>query len=171
MEKSLNIHFQLSPIVIAWSIWIIVSALFMRQILTLVVRIMGHSYVAYLIWLLFGILFLPVVLFELKRLHRVLLFSAVFLPALFLFSLLPVAEERFHFLEFGILGWMIMRENSERRFEGILVATMLGLCVAAMDESLQLIIPWRVGDVRDILFGTAGSLWGALSYAVSFLRE
>ena len=86
-------------------------------------------------------------------------------------STLGIFQERLHLVEYGILGLILFSANKGR---GIGIAFFLTLtlgCVAAsLDETLQWILPYRVGDFRDVLFDLIGVAWGATLRWSSSLR-
>ncbi len=76
------------------------------------------------------------------------------------------AVERFHFVEYGLLALLYHRVWRDRRDLSAFALPMLaGLLVAIGDELLQWFIPFRVGEMRDVLLnGVAlgcGLLFGA----------
>lgn len=98
---------------------------------------------------------------------------------------LPVAkvpEEKFHLLEYGLLGGLVYAALSERRdarppaarrpplylrlapFSAFLLATLLGF----VDEVIQGILPSRVYDIRDVLLN---ALAAGLAIAAIWGRE
>lgn len=66
-----------------------------------------------------------------------------------------------HFTEFMILG--VLGRNAmqymEVHFKGI-CAMVFCVCIAAVDETLQLFVSGRAGRVQDVLIDSAGALVG-----------
>jgi len=105
---------------------------------------------------------------------------------------LPLAEERTHIITYGILGFLWGQKRSvegtgkeERESDGraniiasiifpsiifpsinffniIFRGVLAGVIVSILDEGLQAVLPYRVGDMRDVYINTASSLWGSL---------
>lgn len=80
-----------------------------------------------------------------------------------------------HFTEFAVLGvlavllFTVLRQNVPRTF---LYAGMLGLCVAFCDETIQLFVPGRSGQLTDVWIDTAGVVVGtAIALGVRVLRR
>ncbi len=77
---------------------------------------------------------------------------------------LPVAislerpEERIHFLEYFLLGFMV-RWAINGRSRQVVFAIFIG----ALDEFIQYLLPQRVGDLRDVIFNMVASIAGLWS--------
>ncbi len=69
---------------------------------------------------------------------------------------LPQAEERLHLLLFGLFGYLSLSSL------GVARAAFAVLAVALLDEGLQGLLPYRVGDWRDVLTNLLSGLGGAL---------
>lgn len=91
---------------------------------------------------------------------------AWFLP---LFLIVPLllerVEERVHFLTFGLFGGLSMALFPPR---AALVICFLG---AAGDELLQLYLPDRVGDWRDVAFNALASFGAAIFFYTAVLSR
>lgn len=78
---------------------------------------------------------------------------------------LEISEERFHLLEFGLLGIVLSRDSSRieslQKWQQISLAIAAGTLVGVLDEGWQGILPNRVCDGRDILLNLVGVLWGS----------
>lgn len=72
--------------------------------------------------------------------------------------LLELPEERVHIILFGFLGFLLGVHSQRPALQWIL----LGLIIAALDEGLQALLPYRVGDLRDIIINSLSLLLGAL---------
>lgn len=82
-------------------------------------------------------------------------------------QLLPRAEERWHVVQYGLLGvlvWLAIGSRFERR---ILVAALLVGVAGWLDEGVQLILPDRVYDWMDVGLNAASGLAGALILGLS----
>ena len=97
-----------------------------------------------------------------KVLKTAILLAAVLIAA---FNM-EISVERMHLIKYGAMGFLygtdIIRQNSglKRRY-AFSLATLFCTAVAAIDETNQLFIPNRVGDLRDVAFGGVSSMWGA----------
>lgn len=80
-----------------------------------------------------------------------------------------------HFLEFCSLGVMLswlVRMLRDKAWECILVPLIAGVAVAALDETIQLFIPGRGPQIRDVGIDSLGVLLGiALVWLISKLKK
>lgn len=147
-----------------WILFIWSAAFYMRQVLNQFVTVFGRDGVAVAIWIMFGLsgLFLFrsfTFRFEVKH----LLTAAVYILVIAVAFSIKMPEERVHIIKFGILGWLLAADNYSRA--GYIVALQsvaVGFFVAGIDELIQLFLPYRVGDPRDVAFGVIGALLGAI---------
>ncbi len=57
---------------------------------------------------------------------------------------------------------MAMMEKREQHFwKAFTFAFFVALATACADETFQVFLPYRVGDIRDVGFGIVGGCWGA----------
>ena len=78
--------------------------------------------------------------------------AVVFVYVYFTISLWDRPEEAIHFLEYGILGFLLYQALRHHiRDKGIyFIAFLMGALVGIIDEALQWMIPRRVWDFRDL---------------------
>lgn len=78
--------------------------------------------------------------------------------------------ERFHFIEYGLLGALILRASLRSRpgdwKVGFGLAALVLVALGVMDEVFQYLLPNRVFEWRDIWFNIAGGLIGFGAYLV-----
>ncbi len=69
-------------------------------------------------------------------------------------------EETFHFIQYGVLSWLLFRAFSQgiRGPSVFFAASMAGICVGIVDELIQWIMPTRTFDFRDIGFNALAVL-------------
>lgn len=73
-----------------------------------------------------------------------------------------------HFIEFGILGFLLYM-TYKKKFSNYLLALVVlghGLLVAITDESIQLLIPNRAGQITDVLIDFSGVL---IAFVICFI--
>ena len=75
----------------------------------------------------------------------------------------PYATEKIHILEYGLLGWLAMRDFSRQDRSGletVLYTFIFVLVTSLLDEGFQKLLPWRVFEVRDILTNLVSGILG-----------
>jgi len=73
---------------------------------------------------------------------------------------LEVPSERIHFLEYGILGFLVTKVVERLNWKSISLALLFVTSVGALDEGIQWILPNRVGDLRDVVMNLIGGGMG-----------
>jgi len=108
-----------------------------------------------------------------KPLTYLLILGLIFLYVVFFAWKSAHPEERIHFLEYSLLGFLILRLCllNHGNFASYLLAALIVTGFGAMDEVIQYFTPRRIFDVQDILInsigGIMGLLWGLiLSYEI-----
>ena len=155
----------MSKLAMFWVAYLLISPVFMRQVLNFILKFLGRNELAVIFWALF-LLGGGVASFCLYKsrpsLRRIFLFSGVFAVGLFYASQVKVVEERMHLINFGLLGWLIVKDigRLEKGVMGIGTALLCCIFVAALEETLQLWIPDRMATIQDVLLGVVGSFWG-----------
>ncbi len=69
-----------------------------------------------------------------------------------------------HFTEFAVLGVLaviLFGGRCKCLWNGLLFATMTGIATALCDETIQLLVPGRSGQISDVWIDVAGSTTGA----------
>lgn len=144
----------------------------MRQVLKAFVSKFGTSLVPLVIWLLFIIMGYVFVSSTIKRPQNSILFAVIFITGILYALSFPITEERAHLVKFGVLGWLLARDYWDKYKERVILGSILiAFIVAMLDESLQYFLPYRVSDIRDVIFGTIGGLWGGALYCASRTRS
>ena len=88
---------------------------------------------------------------------------------------LNVPDKLVHATEFAILGFLALRARAgggitlDRR--AVVVALMIGICVGALDENYQRLIPQRDSSAKDWVADVVGTALGVLIAAGLFLRQ
>lgn len=94
--------------------------------------------------------------------------SAVAIGASYTRASALVETELFHFVEYGLLGWLWYRAVGEvegRRVEDaslVVVPLLAGTVVGTLDEFFQWFIPIRAGEARDVMLNVVGAGCGLL---------
>ena len=69
-------------------------------------------------------------------------------------------EERLHFLEYGLLGFLFVKAFNSTSVRTLTFSALLVTLVGSIDELIQGFLPNRVGDLRDVLMNAVGGLLG-----------
>jgi VanZ like protein len=81
---------------------------------------------------------------------------------------LHIPEERVHFLQYGLLGLLVLKTCRVQGVTQYAIATLFVVAVGAGDEFVQWLLPNRVGDLRDVglnaLAGAMGTWIGKSLY-------
>lgn len=91
---------------------------------------------------------------------------------------IELPEERTHLIEYGLLASLIHKALQERQKNGIkipflaLFAILLNGLIGCIDETIQLFLPNRFFDYRDIIFnGLAGFMVISVRGAIAWVRN
>lgn len=170
--KKLDIRIRLSPLTLGLALYIVLSAFLMRQTLQWLEGTLGSRGIAWLLWVGLA-LGAGAGAFHLRSSRpgpvRICAFFLV-LAAGFLFAAsMKVVAERIHLIQFGLLGWLAVRDTDAPKNTRLRLFPAIFFCLAvgAIDEICQFYYPLRVGDVRDILFAGGGGLWGAAAFLLA----
>ncbi len=153
---------NISLISAIYSIYLVVSASFMRYILNFINSGMKNFLpLSIFISVLFAFFFLSLFFFLIARKKFInLLFLMVIFVLIVLYTLsFEIIEERIHILQFGLLGFLVSLDNKNRWY---LFPLIWVFTITTIDEVFQFYLPNRVGDIRDILFGVVGGMFGII---------
>ncbi len=143
----------------------------MRQVLDFVYASVGKQAAIVTLGVAFAIIF-AVILWWARGLkitiNRKLLLLIVVVLGLYWSWSFKIVAERIHILEYGLLGYWIARDLLKGRINIVAgTLTILVLCAFAfLDEGFQYFLPYRVFDLRDIVFNLAGGAWGACLFLI-----
>jgi len=155
----------ISKITMLWAAYLIISPVVMRQVLNFIIKLLGKSGLAIILWVIFLSAGEGAAFFLYKSrpaIWRIFLFCGIFAVGLFYASQVKIIAERMHLINFGLLGWLIIKDISrfKKGIMGIGLSLLFCLFVAIIEETLQLWIPYRVGDINDVLRAVMGGVWG-----------
>lgn len=155
----------ISKITAFWAVYLIISPIFMRQVLNSILKIIGRPGVSIMLWVIFltGLILAFLYFYRSRPTKgRILLFLVISAVWLFYASTMKITDERIHLINFGLLGWLFMRDigKFKKGFKEIGLSLILCVLVAIIEETYQRWIPGRVSDIRDVLFAAIGSISG-----------
>ena len=78
---------------------------------------------------------------------------------------MPIIEERFHFIIFGLFGYL-----SSTVFP-VKITFSICISISVLDEALQWYLPDRVGDLFDVAVNTLASVAGASFSYISWKQK
>jgi len=161
-----------------WSfIWAYIALIYltlplMRNILRWIKSSFGPESLSLGLNLLLACAALALLATALRHGLKTLLLIAVPLAAMGSLALqLPIAEERIHFLQYGLLGLLVVKTTRLRSTLQLLAAGLFVIAVGGGDELIQWWLPNRVGDWRDVGINTLAGLLGVAMGASLFWRE
>ena len=97
--------------------------------------------------------------FMYSRYRNILILALMVLVSLAIFKIIPLPIERIHFIEYGILGWLVWRASGKGK-RGFALSMGYILAISVLDEVIQGILPNRVYDIRDIWMNVTGGCIG-----------
>lgn len=151
-----------SNVTIAWGGFIILSASFMRQLYTLASATISKEAIAAMIWIaLFSIVI--ILLYSARAYKRKIFTAALPLSAALMFAYsMEISEERIHIIKYGFLGFLLFRDFIKFGIPlSYKLVLLWGFFIGSIDETFQWILPYRVGDIRDIFIDTVAVILGA----------
>jgi hypothetical protein len=167
----MEINIRISKTTIGFAIFIVISASFMRQLLNFLESSIGMSGVSVIlsIFFLVGGAVTSLYLYKSRpALWKIFLFGGVLAAGFFYAWQMKIIAERLHLIKYGLLGWLISKDIIKPikiPFRA-LVAVLFCLSVSGVDEIYQFFLPWRVGDIRDVLFAGVGGIWGITLFLI-----
>lgn len=130
----------------------------MRPLLGLFYKSIGRPKVVLAVnaLLIFAALFVAVKSIRdgIKRFLLIVIPLAMLMAVAFM---LNTPEERVHFMEYGILGFLLIKAFDGQGFYPALITVVI---IGAGDEIIQGILPNRVGDIRDVVMNAGGGAIG-----------
>jgi VanZ family protein len=132
----------------------------MRPLLDFLYASMGMAVMSVLVNSVLGLLAaLVIFLAARKGVARFLLIAVPLIVALAFIYPMERPEERVHFLEYGLLGFMVFSAIGTRPAR-IALALVFVLFAGALDEFIQLLLPNRVGEIKDVALNFIGGGMG-----------
>lgn len=171
---TIKINFPYGTRTVFLSLFIIISALCMRQVLNFFLLFATRRQLAYTLagaMLMAGGVLVYLLLKERAWRRLAIIFAMMIALALFAQSI-PLPEERFHLLEFFFVGYLAADDGRlSPMWRRVFWALVAALAIPALDEGFQYFIPWRVADIRDVGFGFVGAACGVLFNCLYFPKQ
>jgi VanZ family protein len=159
-----------SKFTLCFSAYIVASAFFMRQVLNFILSYANREMLSVILWLAAAFIFIFIMFYFIRmragKRRLVVLLLALTSCCLYLRSI-GIVEERVHIFQFALLGWMA--SNDFKRFKpvpSLIISLLFCMLVAGIDEAVQHYLPYRYGDMRDVVFAGWGSFFGSILYRI-----
>lgn len=168
-----------SKLTYIYGISIIISASFLQQILVFLNKTFGDKFVELFFYLFcligIGYFFTRVITKQFLTLKQIIITEIIIILTIVLMWIQPDFAEKTHVVLYGCLGYLAVRDlccKNLGAFRILLYASIFTFLISLLDELFQAILPYRVGDLRDILTNTCGSFLGfALYLALNQFRR
>ncbi|MFZ2357470.1 MAG: VanZ family protein [Candidatus Omnitrophota bacterium] len=141
----------------------------MRQVWEFFGKVFGQDNVEIFCILLF-LATAILILTRIIRFHFSILRSIVNL-AVIIFAFIfawrqPFFTERIHILEYGLLGWLAVRDFSRNKtpLKAVLFTMLFIFLVGSIDEFFQKLLPYRVGEIRDVITNIISGVLGIILF-------
>ncbi len=163
-----------SPATIAFGLGVAVSASFVLQLTNFFVEIFGEEafkLVFVCLCLLVAALYTLHIARERMHILGVAVSLIVFLLAFLLMKRQLFFAEITHVLEYGVLGYLASRDlfrTTREISKGIVWVALFVACISLLDEGFQMVLPYRVFELRDITTNVVGGFLGIAQYKVYY---
>ncbi|MFH0738872.1 MAG: VanZ family protein [Candidatus Omnitrophota bacterium] len=158
---------RISKLTIFLGIYLIASAAFSRQLWEFIQGVLGkhNAHIAGVTFLVGFAIFVLAVTFKARlNILRLLVRVLVIASAFFFAWRQPFFVEKFHVIEYGLLGWLACRDLNKNKvsFKNIILALLFASLVGVLDEGFQKLLPYRVCEIRDMLTNIVSVSFGVL---------
>ena len=152
-----NSRAMISKTTYIYGFFLVLAASFLQQVLTFANKIFGENNIKIIFYLmcLIGVCFL---LFRIINNHldfkHILVIVTTLTFSWFLISVQQFFGEKTHVILYGILGYITIQDIYKKNigtFRALLYTGCFTFLISFLDEIFQAILPYRVGEVRDIL--------------------
>lgn len=153
-----------------YGFFLILAASFLQQVLTFLNKIFGENNIKTIFYLicLVGVCFL---FFQVLKNHLgfkyILIIVTTIIFSGFLISIQPFFGEKTHVILYGILGYIAIQDIYKKNigtFRALLYTGYFTFFISFLDETFQAILPYRVGEIRDVLTNMLSIGTGILLY-------
>ncbi|MFH0913594.1 MAG: VanZ family protein [Candidatus Omnitrophota bacterium] len=161
---------RLSKFTLSLSIYVIISSIFMQQVWDTYKTIWGIKWLT----LAFGIsclLIIAAILYQNIKSGldtKKLVLTCALCAWGFIFAWRqPYFSEKAHVLEFGLIGWLAMRDlakTEKHSLKGVLFASIFAAIIGYLGEGIQKFLPWRVFEIRDIITNVLSGILGVILF-------
>jgi len=149
-----------------WAIWIYIIVIYstlpvMRYVLNFIKEEVGKDQLLLLVNVSLIVPSVFILIFLLRKgVLKTLLAAIPLAVTAYYVYFMKIPEERVHFLQYGLLGVLVLKTVKKETWTGVLMALLFTVLVGCGDEFIQWLLPNRVGEVRDVMINTAASALG-----------
>lgn len=154
----------------AYGIFLVISASFLQQIFFFLNKILGEYTVGFCFFCLL-IIFIFILIYQaIKNNHtgdKLTLLLSLIIFSVILISVQRFFAERAHVIMYGFLGYWAIKDVCKakpEKIKAIIYASFFTLLINISDEIFQAILPYRVGELQDILTNYLSSAIGIMFY-------
>ncbi len=158
---------KLSGVTVGFGIYIVASAAFMLQVRNWLFKSLGNAVMLNSVKLCFALAFVLSAIYAFKTgvgLFRVCILSLVFILGYLFSAWQPYFSEQTHVLTYGLLGYMaagdLIKGMKNATFKNTGQTVCFVSCISASDEIFQAFLPYRVGDIRDVITNVISATLG-----------
>ncbi|MFQ5647198.1 MAG: VanZ family protein [bacterium] len=112
------------------------------------------------VWLVLGAVFFLAYLSKRLGFFEITVVSFFLLMGIIASIKYSIPEERIHFLEYGILGHLVLKAAGNKRKSGLWFSLLFVIIIGIGDEAMQVFLPNRVGDLKDVYMNIFGGCLG-----------
>jgi VanZ family protein len=149
-----------------WAIWMYIILIYstlpiMRHVLNFVKEHLGRDHLLLIVNISLLVPTVLVLIFVVRKgLGKILWVSIPLAATAYYVYFMKIPEERVHFLQYGLLGILVLTTVKKETWEGLLMALTVTVLVGCGDEFIQWLLPNRVGEIRDVMINAAASVLG-----------
>lgn len=160
---------RINKVTAGFGLYIIISASFMRQVWEFLGKAFGQNNVKIFCILLFlatAILIIThIIRFHFSTLRIIVNLTVIIFAFIFAWRQ-PFFTERMHILEYGLLGWIAVRDFSKSKppLEAVLFTILFVFLVGSIDEFFQKLLPYRVDEIRDVITNIISGALGIILF-------
>jgi len=154
----------------AFSILLVISASFTFQIYKFFEITFGVNLIKLTIYTCFVIVAICLIVYGIKirpDFLQIIFIALAFFLSLVLIICLPFLAEKTHILSYGLLGYMATNDLYKTKnspLKSVLLAFTFGLFINISDEIFQAVLPYRFGEIRDIITNIVCTVIGILIF-------
>ena len=131
----------------------------MRPVLNFLYSSLGKEVLSITVNTILIITSVLVIFLFIKKRRKLMPIVLPLIIAIIFIKMIERPEERIHFLEYGILGFLVFKAIG-KEIKQIILALIFIILIGSIDEFIQYLLPNRVGDVRDIIMNSIGGIIG-----------